>query len=350
MHVHELLMIAVQEGASDLHISAGEVPALRVGGRIQRFEGTPLPSDEVKRLLYSVMTERQKAAFEESLEADFSIGIEGLARFRVNIFQQARGMGAVFRTIPEKILSLAELSMPPVVTTVADYHQGLVLVTGPTGSGKSTTLAAMVNHINHSREQHILTIEDPLEFIHPPGRCLINQRELGQHTRSFDSALRAALREDPDVILVGEMRDLETIKLALTAAETGHLVFATLHTRGAIETINRIIDVFPAGAQAQIRTQLAGALRAVISQVLLPRKKGKGRVCAAEIMIVSYAIRNLIRENKVFQIPSLMQSSGAAGNRTLDAHLAQLVAEKAITQATADTLSTGEDLMGQTSH
>jgi len=336
MHIHELLMVAVQEGASDLHVSAGEVPALRVNGRIQRFEGEPLPADEIKRLLYSVMTERQKATFETTLESDFSIGITGLARFRVNIFQQARGMGAVFRMIPEHVLSLSKLGMPDVVTQIADYHQGLVLVTGPTGSGKSTTLAAMVDHINQNRAQHILTIEDPIEFQHHPKRCVINQRELGQHTHSFESALRAAMREDPDVILVGEMRDLETIQLALTAAETGHLVFATLHTRGAIETINRIIDVFPAGAQAQIRTQLAAALRAVISQSLLPLKKGKGRVCAAEVMVVSYAIKNLIRENKVFQIPSLMQSSRAAGNRTLEAHLEELVKAGKISQATAD--------------
>ena len=345
MHVHELLMVAVQEGASDLHVSAGEVPALRVSGRIQRFEGTPLGDDEIKRLLYSVMTERQRANFEENLEADFSIGINGLARFRVNMFQQSRGMGAVFRTIPETILTLEELAMPPVVREIADYHQGLVLVTGPTGSGKSTTLAAMVDHINRTREQHILTIEDPVEFIHQPNRCIINQRELGQHTWSFDAALRAAMREDPDVILVGEMRDLETIKLALTAAETGHLVFATLHTRGAVETINRIIDVFPSGAQAQIRTQLAAALRAVISQTLLPRKKGGGRVCASEIMVVSYAFKNLIRENKVFQIPSLMQSSRSSGNRTLDAHLAELVAADRISQATADAV-TGDDELG----
>ena len=328
MHVHELLMIAVQEGASDLHVSSGEVPALRVAGRIQRFEGSPLHADEIKRLLYSIMTERQRSAFEETLEADFSIGIAGLARFRVNIFQQSRGMGAVFRTIPETILTLAELEMPPVVKDIADYHQGLVLVTGPTGSGKSTTLAAMVDHINRTRAQHILTIEDPVEFIHRPNQCIINQRELGQHTRSFDAALRAAMREDPDVILVGEMRDLETIKLALTAAETGHLVFATLHTRGAIETINRIIDVFPAGAQAQIRTQLAAALRAVLSQTLLPRKKGRGRVCASEIMVVSYAIKNLIRENKVFQIPSLMQSSHAHWIPTLPTSWLPIVSVK----------------------
>ncbi len=338
MHIHELLMVAVQEGASDLHVSAGEVPALRVNGRIQRFEGVPLAADEIKRLLYGVMTERQKATFETTLESDFSIGITNLARFRVNVFQQARGMGAVFRTIPEHILSLSKLGLPDVVTQIADYHQGLVLVTGPTGSGKSTTLAAMVDHINQSRAQHILTIEDPIEFQHSPNRCVINQRELGQHTHSFESALRAAMREDPDVILVGEMRDLETIQLALTAAETGHLVFATLHTRGAIETINRIIDVFPSGAQAQIRTQLAASLRAVISQVLLPLKKGKGRICAAEVMVVSYAIKNLIRENKVFQIPSLMQSSRAAGNRTLEAHLEELVAAGQISQDTADSV------------
>ena len=282
------------------------------------------------------MTERQRSNFEQEMEADFSIGISGLARFRVNLFQQTRGMGAVFRTIPEALLSLNELGMPPVVEEISDYHQGLVLVTGPTGSGKSTTLAAMVDHINRTRAQHILTIEDPVEFVHRPNQCIINQRELGQHTRSFDAALRAGLREDPDVILVGEMRDLETIQLALTAAETGHLVFGTLHTRGSIETINRIIDVFPAGAQAQIRTQLAGALRAVISQTLLPKKNGKGRVCAAEIMVVSYAIRNLIRENKVFQIPSLLQSSRAAGNRTLDAHLTELVSSGLIHQHSAD--------------
>ncbi len=346
MHIHELLMVAVQEGASDLHVSAGEVPALRVNGRIQRFEGVPLAADEIKRLLYSVMTERQKATFETTLESDFSIGITGLARFRVNIFQQARGMGAVFRTIPEHVLSLSKLGMPDVVTQIADYHQGLVLVTGPTGSGKSTTLAAMVDHINQSRAQHILTIEDPIEFQHNPNRCVINQRELGQHTHSFESALRAAMREDPDVILVGEMRDLETIQLALTAAETGHLVFATLHTRGAIETINRIIDVFPAGAQAQIRTQLAASLRAVISQVLLPVKKGKGRICAAEVMVVSYAIKNLIRENKVFQIPSLMQSSRAAGNRTLEAHLEELVAAGKISQDTSDSVLDAGALTG----
>ena len=346
MHVHELLMIAVQEGASDLHVSAGEVPALRVSGRIRRFEGSALGADEIKRLVYSIMTERQRANFEDTLEADFSIGISGLARFRVNIFQQSRGMAAVFRTIPEKILTLDELGMPPIVREISDYHQGLVLVTGPTGSGKSTTLAAMVNHINQSREEHILTIEDPVEFIHEPIRCIINQRELGQHTLSFDAALRAAMREDPDVILVGEMRDLETIKLALTAAETGHLVFATLHTRGCIETVNRIIDAFPAGAQAQIRTQLAGALRAVISQTLLPRKQGTGRVCASEIMVVSYAIKNLIRENKVFQIPSLMQSSRASGNRTLDAHLTELVAAERISQATADSVQAAFELPG----
>jgi len=346
MHVHELLMIAVQEGASDLHVSSGEVPALRVAGRIQRFEGSPLHADEIKRLLYSIMTERQRSAFEETMEADFSIGITGLARFRVNVFQQSRGMGAVFRTIPETILTLAELDMPPVVKEIADYHQGLVLVTGPTGSGKSTTLAAMVDHINRTRAQHILTIEDPVEFIHRPNQCIINQRELGQHTRSFDAALRAAMREDPDVILVGEMRDLETIKLALTAAETGHLVFATLHTRGAIETINRIIDVFPAGAQPQIRTQLAAALRAVLSQTLLPRKQGRGRVCASEIMVMSYAIKNLIRENKVFQIPSLMQSSQGAGNRTLDSHLADLVAANRISQEVADSVTSDSALPG----
>jgi twitching motility protein PilT len=324
MHIHELLMYAHKQGASDLHISAGEVPAIRVHGEVQRINAPPLAADDAKRLLFAVMNERQKSSFEETLEADFSIGIEGVARFRVNVFYQTRGIGAVFRTIPSKVIPLEDLNLPPIVASVANYKRGLVLVTGPTGSGKSTTLAAILNHINRNRREHILTIEDPVEFIHTPDKCIINQRELHASTRSFSNALRAALREDPDIILVGEMRDLETIRLALTAAETGHLVFGTLHTKGAKDTIDRIIDVFSPEQQAQIRTQLAGSLQAVISQILLPKKAGKGRVCATEIMLVTYGIRNLIRENKVFQIASLMQSSAGSGMMTLDMSLISL--------------------------
>ena len=325
MHIHELLMWAVQEGASDLHIAAGEIPALRVHGEVQRFQAPPLNGDDAKRLLFAIMSERQKAAFEEDMDTDFSVGIEGLARFRVNVFYQARGIAAVFRTIPETILRLDQLGMPPALRQIASFKNGLVLVTGPTGSGKSTTLAAMLDHINRTRREHILTIEDPIEFIHTPDRCIINQRELGSHTRTFSNALRAALREDPDVILIGELRDLETIQLALTAAETGHLVFGTLHTRGAAETIDRVIDAFPSSAQAQVRAQLSTSLQAVVSQLLLPRKNKMGRVCASEILVVSYAVRNLIRENKTFQISSMMQSAAASGNKTMATHLAELL-------------------------
>ena len=335
MHIHELLMYSVKQGASDLHISAGEVPALRIHGEIQRINAPPISSDDCKRLLFSVMNERQKAGFEETLEADFSVGLEAIARFRVNVFYQGRGIAAVFRTIPSEIIPLEKLNMPPAVRKVADYKRGLVLVTGPTGSGKSTTLAAILNHINETRREHILTIEDPVEFVHTPKKCIINQRELGAHTKSFNNALRAALREDPDVVLVGEMRDLETIQLALTAAETGHLVFGTLHTKGAKDTIDRIIDVFSADQQSQVRTMLSGSLQAVISQTLLKRANGKGRIAACEIMLVNYGIRNLIRENKVFQIPSLMQASAASGNQTLDAVVYEMAKRGDITREAA---------------
>ncbi len=335
MHIHELLMYSVKQGASDLHISAGEVPALRIHGEIQRINAPPISGDDCKRLLFSVMNERQKSGFEETLEADFSVGLEKLARFRVNVFYQGRGIAAVFRTIPSDIIPLEKLNMPPAVRKVADYKRGLVLVTGPTGSGKSTTLAAILNHINETRREHILTIEDPVEFVHTPKKCIINQRELGAHTKSFNNALRAALREDPDVVLVGEMRDLETIQLALTAAETGHLVFGTLHTKGAKDTIDRIIDVFAADQQSQVRTMLSGSLQAVISQTLMKKANGKGRVAACEIMLVNYGIRNLIRENKVFQIPSLMQASAASGNQTLEAALYAMAIKGDITREAA---------------
>jgi twitching motility protein PilT len=335
MHIHELLMYAVKQGASDLHIAAGEVPALRLHGEIHRLQAPPIGADDCKRLLFSIMSEKQKSDFEETLESDFSIGLEGIARFRVNVFYQGRGIAAVFRTIPDHVIPLEKLGLPSAVRDIANYKRGLVLVTGPTGSGKSTTLAAILDHINKTRREHILTIEDPVEFVHTADKCIINQRELGAQTKSFSNALRAALREDPDVILIGEMRDLETIQLALTAAETGHLVFGTLHTKGAKDTIDRIIDVFPAGQQAQVRTMLSGSLQAVVSQTLLKKARGKGRVCACEIMLVTYGIRNLIRENKVFQIPSLMQASRGAGNRTLPDHLIELAMAGEITREAA---------------
>jgi twitching motility protein PilT len=344
MHIHELLIYTVKQGASDLHISAGEVPALRLHGEIQRLNTPAIDADNCKRLLFSIMNEKQKRVFEETLEADFSLGIEGHARFRVNVFYQTRGIAAVFRVIPSKVIPLKDLKLPAIIKDISDFKRGLVLVTGPTGSGKSTTLAAMLDYINENRREHILTIEDPVEFVHTPKRCIINQRELGSNTKSFSNALRAALREDPDVILVGEMRDLETISLALTAAETGHLVFGTLHTKGAKDTIDRIIDAFPHEQQQQVRTMLSGSLQAVVSQMLLKRANGKGRVCAAEVMLVSYGIRNLIRENKVFQIPSIMQASKSAGNVLLDDSLRALAEQGVITREAATDASGNADL------
>ena len=344
MHIHELLIYTVKQGASDLHISAGEIPALRLHGEIQRLNTPAIDADNCKRLLFSIMNEKQKRTFEEDLEADFSVGIEGHARFRVNVFYQTRGIAAVFRVIPSNVIPLKDLKLPQVITDIANMRRGLVLVTGPTGSGKSTTLAGMLDYINETRKEHILTIEDPVEFVHAPKRCLINQRELGADTRSFANALRAALREDPDVILVGEMRDLETISLALTAAETGHPVFGTLHTKGAKDTIDRIIDAFPHAQQEQVRTMLSGSLQAVVSQTLLKRANGKGRVCAAEVMLVSYGIRNLIRENKVFQIPSIMQASKGAGMVLLEDSLRTLAEGGIITREAAVEVSGNADM------
>jgi twitching motility protein PilT len=344
MHIHELLIYTVKQGASDLHISSGEIPALRLHGEIQRLNTPAIDSDNCKRLLYSIMNEKQKRSFEENLEADFSVGIEGHARFRVNVFYQTRGIAAVFRVIPSKVVPLKDLKLPAVINDIAKLRRGLVLVTGPTGSGKSTTLAGILDFINEGRREHILTIEDPVEFVHQPKRCIINQRELGADTKSFNNALRAALREDPDVILVGEMRDLETIQLALTAAETGHLVFGTLHTKGAKDTIDRIIDAFPHAQQEQVRTMLSGSLQAVISQILLKKANGKGRVCAAEVMLVTYGIRNLIRENKVFQIPSIMQASKGSGMVLLDDSLRSLAERGVITREAAMDVSGKNDL------
>ena len=317
IRMHELLTFAVKSGASDIHLSSGEIPAMRIDGEVRRLDAAALTNDEAKRLAYSVMNEKQKTRFEKEWDIDFSIGLKGLARFRVNIFHQTRGVGMVLRQIPSKVLTLEQIRAPKIFERIASFKKGLVLVTGPTGSGKSTTLAAIIDYINQNRSEHILTVEDPVEFVHEPQRCIINQREVGAHTKSFSNALRAALREDPDVILVGELRDLETISLALTAAETGHLVFGTLHTNSAPETVDRLIDVFPHEQQAQVRTMVSAALNAVISQTLVKPATGKGRLALHEILIVNPAVRNLIRENKLFQIPSIMQTSKGEGMQTM---------------------------------
>jgi len=317
VHIYELLSFAVQSGASDIHLAAGEVPALRIEGEIRRLDQEPLTADQAKSMAYAIMNEKQKAIFENELELDFSIGQKGMGRFRVNVFNSVRGVAMVLRLVPEKVWTLKDLDGPKVFRRIADLTRGLVLVTGPTGSGKSTTLAAMIDHINSTRQQHILTIEDPVEFVHKPKRCVINQREVGQHSLSFAAALRSALREDPDVILVGELRDLETISLALTAAETGHLVFGTLHTNSAPETVDRLIDVFPAGQQQQIRIQLSTSLMAVISQSLVKPVHRPGRVALFEVLMANPAVRNIIRENKTHQLPSVMQTGKGDGMITM---------------------------------
>ncbi len=308
---------------------------MRVDGEVKRLDLEALSGDDAKRLAYSVMSEKQKTVFENDLECDFSIGLKGLARFRINVFTHARGVGMVLRQIPSKVLTLEQLGAPKIFHKIAGYKKGMVLVTGPTGSGKSTTLAAIIDYINHSRHEHILTVEDPIEFVHVPDKCIINQREVGSHTRSFANALRSALREDPDVILVGEMRDLETISLALTAAETGHLVFGTLHTSSAPETVDRIVDVFPHEQQQQVRTMVATALKSVISQSLLRKADGKGRIASHEIMIMTPAIQNLVRENKLFQIPSIMQTAKGDGMILMEDSLKQLAYAGKITRQAA---------------
>jgi len=322
--IAQLLAFAVKSGASDLHLSAGMPPMIRVDGDVKRINMPALSHKEVHAMVYDIMNDKQRKAFDEFLETDFSFEIPGLARFRVNAFNQARGAGAVFRTIPSKILSLDDLKAPPIFKDLADLPRGLILVTGPTGSGKSTTLAAMVDHKNNSEHGHILTIEDPIEFVHQPKKCLINQREVHRDTLGFNEALRSALREDPDTILVGEMRDLETIRLALTAAETGHLVLGTLHTSSAAKTIDRIVDVFPAAEKEMTRAMLSEGLRAVISQTLM-KKRGGGRIAAHEIMIGTPAIRNLIRENKIAQMYSAIQTGQKDGMQTLEQTLRELV-------------------------
>ncbi len=325
MDITELLAFAVKNKASDLHLSAGLPPMIRVHGDVRRINLPPMEHADVHAMVYDIMNDGQRKIYEDTLECDFAFGVPNLARFRVNAFVQDRGAGAVFRTIPTKVLTLEELNCPAIFKEIAVQPRGMVLVTGPTGSGKTTTLGAIIDFINENQYAHILTIEDPIEFVHVSKRALINQREVGPHTLSFANALRSALREDPDVVMVGEMRDLETIRLALTAAETGHLVFGTLHTSSAAKTVDRIVDVFPAAEKEMVRTMLSESLRAVISQSLLKTKDGHGRVAAHEIMIGTPAIRNLIRENKVAQMYSAIQTGQGVGMQTLDQCLLDLV-------------------------
>ena len=330
MDISELLIFAVENHASDVHLSAGEPPLVRIHGDIRKVEMPALDAETIHRMIYDILSDDQRKTFEEHLELDFSLSLGDYGRFRVNVFKQNRGDAAAFRPIPNRIPSFEELGLPKVLMNIARLEKGLVLVTGPTGSGKSTTLAAMIDLINNEMKGHIITIEDPIEFVYRSNLCLVNQRELGPHTKSFGNALRAALREDPDVILVGEMRDLETISLALTAAETGHLVFATLHTSGAPKTVDRVVDVFPEGQQNQVRAMLSESVQAIITQALFKRRDGRGRVAAFEIMMATPAIRNLIRENKIAQMPSIMQTSKAMGMQTMEAAVKELVARNLV--------------------
>src|SRR5262247_3637135 len=340
----ELLKTTVEMDGSDLHITTNTPPQIRIHGHLQRLQMPEMNPSETKALVYSVLTDAQKKRFEESKELDFSFGIRGLARFRCNVFNQRGAVGAVYRVIPEKIRSLQDLNLPPVLGTLAERPRGLVLITGPTGSGKSTTLAAMLDKINAERHEHILTIEDPIEYIHPHKNCLVNQREVHSDTQSFSNALRAALREDPDIVLIGEMRDLETVEAALKIAETGHLTFGTLHTNSAAQTINRIIDIFPANQQSQIRTQLSLVLEGIVCQALLPKADGKGRVCSLEILVPTPAIRNLIRDDKVHQIYGAMQTGQEKmGMQTANQSLASLYQKRLITLETAMGASSNRD-------
>ena len=339
----ELLKTLVEQGGSDLHITINTPPQIRVHGHLQRLDGADMTAAETKQLAYSVLTDAQKKRFEETLELDFSFGIKGMARFRCNMFNQRGAVGAVYRVIPEKIRTFQELGLPAILSTLAERPRGLVLVTGPTGSGKSTTLAAMIDKINKERHDHILTIEDPIEFVHQHQSCLVNQREVHSDTQSFAMALRAALREDPDIVLIGEMRDLETVESALRIAETGHLTFGTLHTNSAAQTINRIIDIFPPSQQPQVRTQLSLVLEGIVCQALLPKIAG-GRVAALEVMVPTPAIRNLIREDKIHQIYSAMQTGQEKmGMQTMNQSLATLYQRKQVTLETALSASSNRD-------
>ncbi len=343
MDISDLLAFSVKNKASDLHLSSGLPPMIRVHGDVRKINLPALDHAQVHAMVYDIMNDGQRKTFEETLECDFSFEIPNLARFRVNAFNQNRGAGAVFRTIPSIVLTLEQLNAPKIFKEIAETPRGLVLVTGPTGSGKSTTLAAMVDYVNENDYGHILTVEDPIEFVHASKKCLINQREVGPHTQSFSNALRAALREDPDVILVGEMRDLETIRLALSAAETGHLVFGTLHTSSAAKTVDRVVDVFPAAEKEMVRSMLSESLRAVISQTLCKTKDGEGRVAAHEIMIGTPAIRNLIRENKVAQMYSAIQTGQNVGMQTLDQNLQDLVSRGVISVSEARKKAANKD-------
>lgn len=334
MDITELLAFSAKQGASDLHLSADLPPMIRVDGDIRRINVPPLAHKDVHSMVYDIMNDKQRKDFEEFLETDFSFEVPGIARFRVNAFNQNRGAGAVFRTIPSKVLTMEDLGLGDVFRKIADVPRGLVLVTGPTGSGKSTTLAALIDYLNSNKYQHILTVEDPIEFVHESKKSLINQREVHRDTLGFNEALRSALREDPDVILVGELRDLETIRLALTAAETGHLVFGTLHTTSAAKTIDRIVDVFPAEEKSMVRSMLSESLQAVVSQTLM-KKIGGGRVAAHEIMLGTPAIRNLIREDKVAQMYSAIQTGGSLGMQTLDGCLSKLLSSGKISRESA---------------
>ncbi len=344
MDISQLLAFGVKNGASDLHLSAGLPPMIRVDGDVRRINVPAMEHKEVHSMVYDIMNDSQRKSFEEFLETDFSFEIPNLARFRVNAFNHNRGAGAVFRTIPSEILTLEQLGAPKIFQDISEYPRGIVLVTGPTGSGKSTTLAGMVNYKNESEYGHILTVEDPIEFVHESKKCLVNQREVHRDTLGFNEALRSALREDPDTILVGELRDLETIRLALTAAETGHLVFGTLHTSSAAKTIDRIVDVFPAAEKDMVRSMLSESLRAVISQALL-KKAGGGRVAAHEIMLGTPAIRNLIREDKIAQMYSAIQTGQGAGMQTLDQNLKHLVERGVATKDEAKTKATNPDAL-----
>jgi twitching motility protein PilT len=342
MDISELLAFSVKHKASDLHLSAGLPPMIRVDGDVRRVNVPPLDHKSVHSLVYDIMNDKQRKDYEEFLETDFSFEIPGLARFRVNAFNQHRGAAAVFRTIPSKVLSLEELNAPSIFKELVQQTRGMILVTGPTGSGKSTTLAGMLDYVNDNHYGHILSVEDPIEFVHQSKKCLINQREVHRHTHGFNEALRSALREDPDIILVGEMRDLETIRLALTAAETGHLVFGTLHTSSAAKTIDRIVDVFPAAEKPMVRSMLSESLRSVISQALL-KKIGGGRVAVHEIMVGTPAIRNLIREDKVAQMYSAIQTGQAYGMQTMDQNLTDVVKRGLITRQDAKAKAVNKD-------